>query len=154
MLKLFICFVFLAYSNFARANEAQLGLILGSITGISGKYDLGGNRAIDAALAYSVDGQYGIALHTDYLFNPAQVLTLGRITPVSLYYGVGIRLIEYRDRNRINGNTRLGMRFPIGLFYRTSNPDLELFGELAPILDVTPRTDVYIDVGIGVRLII
>lgn len=148
-----MCFAFMAFSNFVHANQTQLGLILGSITGISGKYDLGADRAIDAALAYSLDGQYGLALHSDYLFNPAKSLTLGNINPVNLYYGVGIRLVEYKDRSRVNGNTRLGLRFPIGLFCRTNDPDLEIFGELAPILDVTPRTAVYIDVGIGVRFV-
>lgn len=148
-----MCFSIMAFSNFAQANEAQLGLILGSISGISGKYDLGGDRAIDGALAYSLDGQYGLALHSDYLINPARSLSIGEVTPVSLYYGVGVRLVEYRDRSRFNGITRLGVRFPVGLFYRTNNPNLELFGELAPIIDVTPRTDVYIDAGIGVRFI-
>ena len=153
MIKFLTCFAFLAFSNITLANEGQLGFILGSTTGLSGKYDLGGARAIDAALAYSLDGLYGLSFHADYLLNPARIISVDKISPLNLYYGVGIRLIEYRDRARLNGNTRLGVRVPIGLFYRTGDPALELFGELAPILDVTPRTDVYIDAGLGVRFI-
>ncbi len=71
-----------------------------------------------------------------------------------MYYGVGVRLLEYRRKDDDeNHNLRVGVRLPIGIAYRTTNPDLEIFGELAAILDVAPRTDVTIDAGIGVRFI-
>lgn len=152
-MKLFLCFLFFAFSNAASANDTQLGIIVGSITGISGKYDLGADRAVDAALAYSLNETYGISLHGDYLFNNVRTFNVNEINPLNLYYGIGFRLIEYRNRGSEPANGSIGIRFPIGIFYRTSDPNLELFGELAPVLQVSRGTAVYVDAGIGVRLL-
>lgn len=152
-MKLFLCFIIFVFSNFATANETQLGLIAGSITGISGKYELDDEHALDAALAYSLDGKYGISLHADYLFNKARVFSVNEINPLNLYYGIGLRLIEYRNRYTDAGSGSVGARFPIGVYYRTNDPKLELFGELAPVLQFSRSTNVYIDAGVGARLI-
>lgn len=137
--------------NFASANEAQLGIILGSSSGLSGKYDLGGDRALDAALAYSTDSKYGNYFHMDYLFNRARQFPVGSISPAVLYYGLGVRIINIKT-GVDNGKSKIGIRAPIGLHTQMSNPDLEFFGEIAPALDIAPSTDLFIDVGIGVRI--
>ena len=56
----------------ASANEAQIGIVLGSTTGLSGKIDIGGNRSIDGVLAYSTDSKYGNYFHIDYLIEKAR----------------------------------------------------------------------------------
>ena len=153
-MKLLICVTLLTFANLATANEAQLGVILGSTTGLSAKYDLGGDRAIDGALSYSTDSRYGMSLHADYLINKAHQFNLGEINPLNLYYGIGVRLLDIRDRYYYNDSaSRIGIRAPIGIMYRTHDPKLEIFGEIAPTLDLTPRTDVYFAVGLGVRFI-
>ena len=150
-MKLF-CFLFvLILSNYATANETQLGIILGSTTGLSFKYNLGSDRAVDGALSYSIDGKYGFSAHSDYLFNKARQFTLGELSPLSLYYGIGLRLLNILIGTD-KGKARAGIRAPIGLYHQTNNPNLEFFGELVPILDLTPSTDVFIDVGFGVRI--
>ena len=70
---------------------------------------------------------------------------------MSFYYGGGLRVMSIRS-GRDSGQSRLGVRVPFGLHYQISNPDLEFFGEIAPVLDITPSTDVYFDVGIGLRI--
>jgi len=140
------------FSKLCLANETQLGVILGSTTGFSAKYDIGADHAIDGALSYSIDGKYGFSLHSDYLLNKERQFTIGKISPVNLYYGLGFRLLSIRSGTD-NGNSKLGIRAPLGVHYRINRPDLEIFGELAPVLDVTPRTDIYINVGLGVRFI-
>ena len=153
-MKLLICLTFLTFANLANANEAQLGVIIGSTTGLSAKYDLGGDRAIDGALSYSNESRYGMSLHADYLINKAHQFNVGNINPLNLYYGLGLRLLDIRDRTYYNNSaSRIGIRGPIGIYYRTSEPKLEIFGEIAPTLDITPRTDVYFAVGLGVRFI-
>lgn len=147
-----LCFLFvLIISNYATANETQLGVILGSTTGLSFKYDLGAARAIDGALSYSADGKYGFSAHSDYLFNKARQFTLEELSPLNLYYGLGVRLLDIL-KGTDKGKARVGIRAPIGLYHQTNNPNLEFFGELVPILDLTPSTDVFIDVGLGVRI--
>ncbi len=153
-MKLIICLTLLTFSSLAHTNEAQLGIIIGSTTGLSAKYDLGGDRAIDGALSYSNESRYGMSLHADYLINKAHQFNVGNANPLNLYYGIGIRLLDIRDRAYYNDSaSRIGIRAPIGLLFRTSEPKLEIFGEIAPTLDITPRTDVYFAVGLGVRYI-
>lgn len=150
-MKLLSCFLVLVFSNFAFANEAQVGLIFGSMAGISAKYDLGADRALDGALSYSTDSRYGTSFFIDYLVNRARRFSAGQLYPVNFYYGGGLRVMSIRS-GRDSGQSRLGVRVPFGLHYQISNPDLEFFGEIAPVLDITPSTDVYFDVGIGLRI--
>ncbi len=150
-MKVAICILVLMLSNFAFAEEAQLGLILGSTSGLSGKYVFDGDEAIDGALAYASDGKYGISIHADYLNNKARQFTLRQLNPLNMYYGVGLRIMNIRTGTD-SGKSRLGLRAPIGLSLKTVKPDLEIFGELAAVLDVTPSTDVTIEVGIGARV--
>lgn len=153
-MKLLLCFTILLSSMFASANEAQLGVILGSTTGLSAKYDLGGDRAIDGALAYSLNSRYGFAFHVDYLFDNARRFNVGNVSPLSLYYGLGVRVEEIRNRYYDeSSSTRLGIRAPIGIHYRINDPNLELFAEIVPVLDLTPRSDVSFDAGLGLRFV-
>ena len=149
-MKVVIFFIALILSVCAFANEAQVGLVLGSTAGLSAKFDLGGNRAIDGVLAYSTDSTYGNYFHIDYLFDKARQFPLGNSTPAYLYYGPGIKIVNIRN-GIDSGKTRIAFRGPIGLNFQTTNPNLEIFGELAPSVDLSPNTSVYVDVGVGVR---
>ncbi|AGH95962.1 hypothetical protein [Pseudobdellovibrio exovorus] len=140
----------LIFSTSAFAEEMQLGVILGSLTGISGKYRLDNGRAIDGALAYTFDGRKGMSIHADYLIDPARRLNAGELTPLNLYYGLGARVSDITDGSD-RGKARVGIRAPIGINYLTTNPNLELFGELVPVLDLAPSTDVHLNAGIGAR---
>ena len=149
-MKNICCLCILLLSNFALANEGQLGIILGSTTGLSGKFNLDAAHAVDGALSYSAYDKYGINFHADYLVNKARQFPVGGVNPLILYYGIGVRLINIRS-GVDNGKSRIGVRTPIGLYHQINNPNLEIFGELAPVLDLTPGTDLSIDVGLGVR---
>lgn len=145
-----LCLGIIIFSMPAVAEEMQLGVILGSLTGISGKYRLDSGRAIDGALAYTFDGRKGMSIHADYLIDPARRLNAGELTPLNLYYGLGARVSDITDGSD-KGKARLGIRAPIGINYLTVNPNLELFGELVPVLDLAPSTDVHLNAGIGAR---
>lgn len=147
---LYLCLFFASGS--IQAAELQLGIILGSTSGLSFKNELPENRAIDAALSYSIQGKYGLSLHGDYLFNRVRQFSFSQLSPVFLYYGLGVRTLNIRTGTD-EGSTRIGVRGPIGLHYRTTGPDLEFFGEAVPIIDLTPTSELNIDVGLGVRVI-
>lgn len=132
------------------ANEVQIGIVLGSTAGLSGKLDLGSNRSIDGVLAYSTDSKYGNYFHIDYIIDKARNFSMGSVNPVYLYYGPGLRLVNIRT-GVDSGKTKVGFRGPIGVNLQTKNPDLEFFGEVAPTADLTPSTSVYLEVGIGIR---
>lgn len=123
-----------------------VGLILGEPTGLSLKTSLRPRGALDAAAAWSFAGDGYLHLHGDLLFHNWNATNLqveeGRL---GFYYGIGARVV-FR-----NNDPRLGIRVPLGLSYLISDTPLELFGELAPILDLTPDTRFRVNGGLGLR---
>lgn len=136
-------------TSFAR-EEMQLGVILGSPTGISGKMSLGNNRSIDAALAYSLSNDLDLVLHADYLIENARSFSINAPQPLELYFGIGAR-IAIVEQGKHEDDLAIGPRAPVGISYTINNPNLMFFGELALILNLVPDTDVDLDAGIGVR---
>lgn len=136
---------FTASPSFAR-NDFGIGMIVGSPTGLSIKKWLG-NNAIDAAAGWSSDG---FNLHMDYLFHDSS-LTKGK-TPI--HFGIGGR-IRFEDKDDENdnhdGDTRLGIRIPLGINYLFAKHPFDVFAEIAPVLDIVPETDFSLDAGVGVR---
>lgn len=125
-------------SSFSANKTFGLGLMLGVPTGLSGKYYLSGDTAVDFGLG--VISRYGdrdgLHLHADFLWHPA---VLASTAPFELpfYFGVGGRLWDY-DRN--NNNNRdddiaLGVRVPVGIMMDFNNVPIDIFFELAFVLD-------------------
>ena len=61
-----------------------------------------------------------------------------------LYYGIGGRIKDEFD-------TKLAMRGVVGLDYLFARAPVDIFFEVAPMLDLTPSTDFEIGAGIGAR---
>ncbi|MEZ4368439.1 MAG: hypothetical protein R2939_19495 [Kofleriaceae bacterium] len=112
-----------------------LGLMLGAPTGLSGKYFLDGDRALDfgvGAIRY-YRKRDGLHLHLDYLFHP---VTLVKTEPfwLPLYLGVGGRVFDFDDDVDDDG-LALGVRAPIGIAFDFNNVPLDAFFELAVVVD-------------------
>lgn len=120
-----------------------LGLIVGNPTGISGKLWLDQYTALDAAAAWSFGNRRSFHLHGDYLFHRFDLIRVqkGR---VPVHVGIGAR-------TRIGKDDRLGIRGVVGLTYLFEDSPLDVFFEMAPILDLAPNTDFDLNAGIGVR---
>lgn len=130
--------------------EHELGFVLGTASGLSGMVDLNQNRAVDFAIAFNSDSKTHV--YADYLFNNARTYDLkGSATPMTLYYGLGLRMYTKNGGKR-DGDTYIGPRAPIGLHYKIVNPDVSLFGEIAPVVNLTPEGGVDITAGIGARI--
>jgi hypothetical protein len=135
-------------SNAKAGHEA--GFVLGTASGFSGMLDLGGGNAIDLGLAYSSNSQFTVT--SDYLFTKARSWNLRNLSaPLTLYYGLGVRLLNIKS-GKNDGKVAVGPRAPIGLHMEINNPNISLFAELAPVLDIVPESNVEITAGIGVRL--
>lgn len=145
----FACAVILASVSLAwgEAGGKGIGVIVGEPTGISGKLFLNGNDAVDVGLAWSLAEEGNFHIHGDYLRHNFSVLrdefhvTEGQLP---LYYGIGGRL-------RIDDDTRLGMRFVIGVSYIFEEAPVDVFFEIAPIMDLAPETELNANAGIGAR---
>jgi hypothetical protein len=123
-----------------------IGIIFGEPTGVSFKFWTGRTVAIDAAAAWSfVDGS-SFQLHGDLLFHSFDLFQVekGRM---ALYYGFGGRF-KTKDAN---DKARLSFRVPLGISYEFERAPIEMFVEIAPMLDLVPKTEGAIGGGIGFR---
>ena len=129
----------------AQDNGFGLGIILGEPTGISAKHWLSHSKAIDVALAWSLEGRDSFTLHADYLNHNFSLIKVekGRLP---FYYGIGGR-IKFNDGD----DSALGVRVPLGLAYFFENITLDLFVEIVPILQLFPDTDFKLNGVLGVR---
>jgi hypothetical protein len=60
------------------------------------------------------------------------------------YYGIGGRI-------KTSDDARIGVRVPLGLAYLFQNVPVDIFLEVVPILDLTPKTDFRINAALGAR---
>jgi hypothetical protein len=135
--------VLLGVSAAAASGPLGIGIILGEPTGLSGELWLGNDRVIDGAAAWSFRDDPALHLHADYLFYHFDLfdVTTGRLP---LYYGVGGRI-------RFEDDTNVGIRFPVGLEYIFAEAPLDVFVEIAPLLELAPSTDFSLNGAVGIR---
>lgn len=135
----------------ARAQDTfGLGFIIGEPTGLSLKYWLDKEHAIDGAAAWSSSENDSFQLHADYLIHNYELLNADDL-PV--YYGLGARL-KFKDhdgRGRNRNDAIFGIRIPLGVTYLFDDAPLDLFFELVPVLDIAPDVDLDINAAIGLR---
>jgi len=120
-----------------------LGVILGEPTGVSFKNWVGRREAFDVAVAWSFEGEGAIHIHADYLFHNFRLFHVEKGDLV-LYYGIGGRVKTVHK-------TQVGVRIPLGLSYLFEKDPVEIFFELGPIMNLTPKTLFRMTTGIGVR---
>ena len=125
----------------AQASSLGLGVIFSEPpVGLSLKFWPGGGLAFDAALSWSEDHfrfHGDVLVHTRFHLQPE----VGRL---ALYYGVGVRYLEVGDQ--------FGLRVPLGLSYMFNRPAFEVFLEFVPTLDLTPDTEFFAKLGVGLRV--
>jgi len=132
-----------------------VGAIVGEPTGISVKKWLSPTRAVDFAAAWSFSENDSLQLHGDYLFHDFSLLQPQGITGrMPLYVGLGLRM-KLKDSNNPGGRNEhdnlFGVRVPLGVNYLFADAPVDLFAELAPILDVAPDSNFDINAAFGAR---
>jgi len=135
--------VFLPMSLKAQDSGIGLGIILGEPTGVSLKSWIGNRDAFDIAVAWSFEGEGAIHVHADYLFHNYRLFRVER-GDLAFYYGIGGRV-------KTVSKTQVGIRIPLGLCYLFEKDPLEIFFELGPIMNLTPKTLFRMTTGIGIR---
>lgn len=134
-------------SALCESGQFGLGIITGEPTGVSMKYWMGKDTAIDGAVAWSFAKDANLHVHADWLHHNWSFLKNAfevESGELPLYYGIGSRI-------RFDDDTRLGMRFVIGMEYIWDTAPFDLFFEAAPILDIAPETTLEGNVALGVR---
>ncbi|HEV8538494.1 MAG TPA: hypothetical protein VGR15_06160 [Bacteroidota bacterium] len=143
---LFAVLILLAFPASARCQGSGvgLGIIIGEPTGFSFKGWLDSRSAIDIGLAWSFVREGSFHIHADYLYHSFHVFETTENVP--LYFGVGGRIKTGRDTD-----ARVGVRGVIGIGYLFKDAPVDLFLEVAPIIDLTPSTDLQVNAGFGAR---
>ena len=127
-----------------RYSNTELGIILGEPTGVSLKLWQSDNTAFDAGFAWSFGGNGALHIHADYLRHSWLDVNNGNL---ALYYGLGGRLL-------LRDDPKVGARIPVGLQYMIPDTRLSVFFEVAPLLDLAPKTSFEVNGGLGIRIFI
>jgi hypothetical protein len=132
------------------SGDQGVGLMAGNPSGLSYKFWLDNNAALDAA--FGVD-QSELDVHATFLWHNytwnsrIQDSLIKGITDngeFPLYFGVGPRFL-------FSDNTEFGLRFPVGLSFLPNNTTWEFFSEIAPVVRFTPDTGMDFDFAVGAR---
>jgi len=138
----------LGSANVRAKDDLGIGLIIGEPTGLSLKYWLSEDRAIDAAAAWSFSGKDSFQFHADYLIHRFDIFDADEVSgKMPLYYGLGARIKE-KDKD---DHTAFGIRIPLGITYLFADAPFDLFAEIVPIVDLAPDVDVDLNAAIGLR---
>lgn len=122
-----------------------LGPLVGEPIGLGMKFWFSDKTAVDGGLGWAFEGRDGFQLHGDYLYHVLDLIHVDK-GQLPLYFGVGGR-VKFVD----GGDNRAGVRFPVGLSYLFGDAPLEVFAEVAPIIDFAPNTRLQWNGGIGLR---
>lgn len=160
-MRTFRCFVIAAALLLAPAaayaegpsHPFGLGLMLGTPTGLSGKWYLNKPFALQAGLGYIDDGwdrgdDDGFHLHVDVVWHP-KVLTRTADFTLPFYFGVGGRILDDDDRwicgpggqTCSDDDTYIGVRVPVGLLMDFNKVPLDIFLEFALVVDIIEFDD-------------
>jgi hypothetical protein len=127
-------------SNFEANKTFGLGIMLGAPTGLSGKYFTGPSNAIDFGIGYL--GGYrdddGFHVHADYLWHPVSLVS-DEAFELPLYVGIGGRFWNWSHCHAgcdiRHGGGAIGVRGPLGIAFDFNNVPIDIFVELALVLD-------------------
>ena len=121
------------------------GLVIGEPTGPNVKYWINDTLALDGTVGWSLRDGDNVYVNADALWHKFDVIPVssGR---TAAYIGVGPS-IEFRHEE----DNRFGVRAPVGISYMLDNKPIDVFVEVAPVLDVSPGLHGDFTAGIGVR---
>ena len=143
VLVLSLLYLFVPSQSVAQTKNFGVGIILGEPTGMSAKYWVSKGNAVDAGVAWAFTRKGFFHLHADYLWHfPDVIESTERFV---LYVGVGGRLGFGDDK------TRVGVRIPGGIAFWPKGAPIDVFLEIAPILDLIPATKLSGNGGLGIR---
>jgi hypothetical protein len=144
LLLLIACATLASAGASAQDQGFGIGMILGEPTGVSMKNWLTHKTAFDLAVAWSFSGRDdALHIHGDYLIHDFSLIPVDK-GQFPLYFGIGGR-IKFSD------DVNVAVRIPVGLDYLFADAPVDIFIEVAPMLELTPDTDFDMNGGVGVR---
>lgn len=131
-----------------------LGIQLGSPSGITGKYYLGGRRnAVSLALGSAYDGRFynGVWITGSYDFHIAELIDEAELVmPFRVGIGGFLATGQY-GWGRYSEDVFLGVRVPFGLDLDLHSAPVQFYLEVAFDMTIYPGIWAGLDAGLGVR---
>jgi hypothetical protein len=146
---------FSASAAAAERESLALGLGLGAIVGPSIRYSLSSKTALTSTLGWD-DGSVEFVL--DHVWFREGLIRWDGPRPTDGYWGAGL-LVDHRRRsadevaNPTEREATFGLRAPAGLRHIFRDPRIEVFGEVALHLTLTPSTSAGVGLLFGGRFI-
>ena len=129
----------------ADARELGLGLVIGAPIGISGNYFTSQNQSIDAVLAFNFGG-HGTYFHSTFLRHHQKTLHIDGVG-IDSFWGLGAR-IQIKSRQ---DDYNFGPRLSGGFLYKVRSSPVDIFCEVALIVDLIEDTGLAANLGVGAR---
>jgi hypothetical protein len=125
--------------DFVTQDTFGLGFMLGGPTGLSGKYWIGPDTALDFGIGAYRRFRFhnAIQLHADWLLHPVNLVE-HEAFDLPLYFGIGGRLLfhEFDPDDDRDDDVHLGVRGPVGLAMIFNEVPIDIFFELALVVDI------------------
>lgn len=123
-------------STFQANKTFGLGFMVGAPTAVVAKYYLSSDTALDAGVGViqGVGRRDGLHVHADFLWHPA-VLASADPFVLPLYFGVGGRVFDFDDDETGDDDLSVGARVPVGIMLDFNNVPIDVFFELALVVD-------------------
>ena len=129
-------------SRVGSAQDLGIGTQLGQPMGVTAKYWMNSTLAIDAFMGYHFSHNFDA--HGDVLWHSFSSFDVsdGRLP---FYVGAGGRIL-------LGDDSQLGVRLPVGVSYLSSSQPIELYAEIAPVIQLITSIGADIDGAIGIRI--
>jgi len=131
-----------------------IGVIAGEPTGLTAKYNIDAKMSIDGGIGWNTSGDDEIHFYGTFLYHMYDLIKVPKGN-LPLYFGGGFRFLNRENKDYRNNDDddddKFGIRIPVGVEYQFENLPLGAFAELAPVVNLTPDTDLDIEGGIGIR---
>jgi hypothetical protein len=137
-----------SYNDINHEGAIGVGAMIGEPMGVTAKFWANREMAIDGGAGWSFQDPDGFQIHADFLYHFLDLFKNTGNGDLPLYVGGGARVKFTDDSGQDN---RAGIRFPFGAAYLCHNRPFEFYIECAPVLDVSPKTQLQWNGGIGVR---
>jgi hypothetical protein len=128
------------------AGEWGIGVVVPDPVGITGKYFFMDRQAVEVAFGFDGADNDEIVLRGSYLYHFTDLWNIQR-GDLPLYFGGGLRLLWDDDEDDVG----IGIRAPVGVAWWMDRYPFEVFGEIAPLLEIEPDDDFKLTVAGGIR---
>jgi hypothetical protein len=148
MARYLLIFLFTCFSVSAQAGEGTgVGVILGSPNGVTARHWFSEMNSVEGSAGWSlIDPHFQV--NANYLWTQPESFEIGEQL-FDTFFGIGLSL-RTKSGNQ-NGEVVFGPRLPVGASYEFTDPNVEVFTQVAINVGLIPSSDIYFDANIGVR---